>query len=128
MKPETSIAPNSKVTLGFEKFRAYQRALEFYSFVQPLFENTPPGNSAIIDQFRRAALSIVLNIAEGSGKGAGKDRNRFYRVAIGSAMEVGALLDVCSLLKLTSSEEIERGKDILSHIIGILTSVINGKD
>ena len=44
-------------------------------------------------QLRRAASSIVLNLAEGRQR-AGGDRGHAYRIAAGSAAEVGAALDV----------------------------------
>ena len=44
-------------------------------------------------QMRRAASSIVLNIAEGSGCSGGTRRER-YRNALGSAREVEACIDV----------------------------------
>ena len=46
------------------------------------------------DQFDRALLSIVLNLAEGSGKLTAKDKRRFYAIAFGSLREVQALLDL----------------------------------
>ena len=44
-------------------------------------------------QLRRAASSVALNLAEGSGSSGGTRRER-YRNALGSAREVGACLDV----------------------------------
>ena len=44
-------------------------------------------------QLRKAASSVALNIAEGSGSSGGTRRER-YRNALGSAREVGACLDV----------------------------------
>jgi len=43
-------------------------------------------------QLRRAATSILLNVAEGSGHRGGLRRQR-YRTALGSALEVMACLD-----------------------------------
>ena len=91
-------------------------------------EELPAGNGIIAEQFRRAALSIVLNIAEGSGKSVGRDRNRFYRIAIGSAMECGALLDICQIMRVINSPRIGTAKDILRQTVGILASVANPKD
>ncbi|MBY0470262.1 four helix bundle protein [bacterium] len=48
----------------------------------------------IKDQLVRASLSIVLNIAEGSGKPTQADRRRFYAIALGSNREVQALLAI----------------------------------
>ncbi|MFW2388230.1 MAG: four helix bundle protein, partial [Polyangiales bacterium] len=47
------------------------------------------------DQLRRAAQSVVLNIAEGRGSDAGNARARFS-TACGSAKEVRAALHVAS--------------------------------
>ena len=48
-------------------------------------------------QLRRAASSVALNLAEGSGSKGGTRMER-YRNALGSAREVGACLDVAEAL------------------------------
>jgi four helix bundle protein len=45
----------------------------------------------------RAADSMVLNIAEGSGHEPGAVRRNHYRLAMGSAAEVGAVLELTEL-------------------------------
>ena len=44
------------------------------------------------DQLGRASLSIMLNIAEGSGKFSNKDRRNFYVTSRGSVFECAALI------------------------------------
>lgn len=46
------------------------------------------------DQIKRASLSVILNIAEGSDKGSDKDFNRYLMNALGSLNEVVAGLDI----------------------------------
>lgn len=46
------------------------------------------------DQFERALLSVVLNLAEGSAKPTRKDQARFYAIALGSLREVQAIFDL----------------------------------
>ena len=45
-------------------------------------------------QFRRAVLSIVLNLAEGSAKSSAKDRKKFYEISLGSLREVQTILSL----------------------------------
>jgi four helix bundle protein len=73
----------------FKNFRTYDMAKTFYQSCNSLKLYGP-----MRDQFRRASLSIVLNLAEGSGKPTAKDRNRFYSIAMGSLREVQAILDI----------------------------------
>lgn len=42
----------------------------------------------LIDQIRRAAVSITSNIAEGFSRYGGKEKQQFYRVALGSLTEL----------------------------------------
>jgi four helix bundle protein len=72
-----------------KNFRTYQLAKQFYGQAKDLkFE--PPAR----DQFKRALLSICLNLSEGSGKSTAPDRARFYSIALGSLREVQALLEL----------------------------------
>ena len=73
-----------------KNFRTYQLALELYERGQQL----QISNTAVKDQFNRASLSVVLNLAEGSGKATSKDRRRFYQIALGSLRETQALLKI----------------------------------
>ncbi len=73
-----------------KNFRTYDLALDFYNTCQ----TRSIRNRVIKDQFDRASLSIVLNLAEGSGKPTTKDRRKFYSIAMGSLRETQALLKI----------------------------------
>lgn len=77
------------------KFKTYQLAIQFYRNSNQLHLREPLRN-----QFRRASLSIVLNLAEGSAKSTSKDRRKFYRIAFGSLREVQAILDIVGHIQL----------------------------
>ena len=53
----------------------------------------PRGFASLKDQALRAAQSVVMNIAEGRGRGGDAGRNH-YRIALGSAAETCAALDL----------------------------------
>ncbi|MBI3442173.1 MAG: four helix bundle protein [Candidatus Sungbacteria bacterium] len=57
------------------------------------------------DQINRSALSIVLNIAEGSAKGSDKDFNRYIKNSLGSATELSAAFEIAEDLRLITKEE-----------------------
>ncbi len=77
------------------KFRTYQLAVQFYNNSKNLYLKEPLKN-----QFQRATLSIVLNLAEGSAKPTTKDRRKFYRTSLGSLRETQAILDLIDHKKL----------------------------
>ena len=60
-----------------QKFKTYQLALKFYRNSQKLHLCSP-----LKDQFKRAASSIVLNLAEGSAKPTARDRKKFYYISL----------------------------------------------
>jgi len=64
----------------------------------------------------RAALSIVLNIAEGSGKESDKELKRYFNIAIGSCYELLAGVDTLKDIELISEYEF---KEIYSRIESI---------
>ena len=69
-------------------------------------------------QLRRASASVVLNIAEGS-YARGRNRKALYNVALGSAKEVRACLDVASAFRyLEAIDESIAAK--LNVICGVL--------
>ena len=48
----------------------------------------------MVTQIRRAALSIILNIAEGYGRKSKEDFKRFLKISYGSINEVETLLSI----------------------------------
>jgi four helix bundle protein len=48
----------------------------------------------MVQQLRRASLSIQLNIAEGSSRKSEIERRRFYEISRGSLIEVDTIFDL----------------------------------
>ncbi|MFZ5479876.1 MAG: four helix bundle protein [Myxococcota bacterium] len=57
----------------------------------------PPSRKHLADQLVRAADSMVLNIGEGCGHEPGAARRNHFRIALGSAAEVHAVLELVDL-------------------------------
>src|SRR5437899_5309445 len=83
------------------------------------------GKAAVKDQLDRASTSVRLNIAEGNGKFAIKDRCRFLDFARGSALECAACLDVLVAKHLIDVAETVSGKQRLFEIVSMLMGLIS---
>src|SRR5687768_18373754 len=61
--------------LDHERLDVYDLALEFLVLANGIIEGLPRGRSHLADQFTRASLSIVLNLAEGEiGRASCRER------------------------------------------------------
>ena len=109
--------------LGYEKLDVYQASIQFLGIAFQIMQNMPQGYSFMIDQFKRASLSIPLNIAEGSGKSGKQDQARFYKIARGSACECGAILDAALAISLIQQSSFIKGKELLHRIISMLSKM-----
>ncbi len=78
-----------------EKLRIYQQALELVTQIYKLAKvnNDLARDYSLNDQFKRAAVSVVANIAEGYLR-TPKQFKSYLQIASGSANEVIALLQV----------------------------------
>jgi len=108
--------------LNHEKLDVYQAATEFLGLAFQIVANLPPGYGFLSDQLKRAALSIPLNIAEGSGKRGYREQGRFYQIARGSAAECGAILDAIATLRLANLD-LAKGKQLLYRIVCMLSKM-----
>jgi four helix bundle protein len=109
--------------LDHEKLDVYQLALQFLRLALRVVSSLPRGEAELRSQLKRAALSVPLNIAEGAGKPSVPDRARFNAIARGSAMECGALLDVCHASGNVADDDAREGKALLVRIVSMLSKM-----
>ena len=92
------------MTFRFRKFPIYQKIREFIKDIYSLANKLPKTEKfGIISQLTRAAISILLNLAEGSMRRSDKELNRFLLISLGSVGEVASILDICFDLDYISS-------------------------
>jgi four helix bundle protein len=106
-----------------ERLDVYQLALDFLVYADGLIRKLPRGRAHFADQFGRAALSVVLNIAEGAGKVCAADKRRYYLTARGSATEAAALLDALTRVGLLDEPKRAEGKETLLRIVSMLVKL-----
>lgn len=91
---------------AFEDLEVWNLSLDFSASIVTLAKELPPEEKfALAAQVRRAAFSISLNIAEGSGRKTKKDFAHFVRISIGSLLEVVAALKIAERLGYIASHQ-----------------------
>ena len=78
---------------SFERLSVYEKALKANQKVYRFIKRQDTMPVYIKNQFGRAGLSVLLNIAEGSAKFSIKDQRNFYSIARGSVCECVALVE-----------------------------------
>lgn len=109
---------------SFEQFPVYQKSQSFYQQVTTNILASPSINYIIKDQLHRAALSISLNIAEGSGRFTPGEKRSFYTIARGSAHECVAIIGTLRDLNLMSIEMHNSFYEELTEISKMLSGLI----
>ena len=110
------------MSLSHESLVVYQRTIEFVVWSSELIAEKQV-KGVLLDQYKRAFISIPLNIAEGSGKYTGRDQARFYDIAKGSALECGACLDVVVAMGIAPVGRVQEGKGAVRGIVSMLTGL-----
>ena len=106
-----------------EKLDVYRFSIAFLRAVFELIRKIPSGNADVINQLRRAVMSIPLNIAEGAGKTGESDKKRFYAIARGSALECAALLDLLETCELIEPALLVAPRKNLHSIAAMLSKL-----
>lgn len=79
----------------FEKLQVYTKTKVFVNSIFDVAEMLPSSmRYSLVSQITRAAISIMSNIAEGSGRKDAKDERNFYNIAKASVYEVVSQLDI----------------------------------
>ena len=108
----------------FEQLTVYQKAIEFADKAYQLTWVFPNQERyGLVDQFRRAATSIALNIAEGSGQSF-REFHHALRIARGSVHECVAILEISSRSGYLSSDQRLLAYNECSELSKMLTALM----
>ena len=114
-------------TFRFRNFQVYKDAK---GFNVKIFRVSKSFALELRSQIVRSALSIVLNIAEGSAKKSDKDFNRYIENALGSVNETVAALEVVLDIELISldlfSELLTEAEAIAKQLGGLSKKLKSG--
>ena len=111
-----------------DKLDVYALELQFVTwttdFLDEVSQSPVSRRRELVDQLDRASISVLLNTAEGNGKRQGPQRARYFDDARGSALECAACLDASVAKRITKSDRICPGKELLARIVAMLTRLV----
>jgi len=113
---------------SFENLSVYQKSLIFADFVYNITAKFPKAeNYIMIDQFRRAAISVCLNISEGYGTSKLEFR-RYLKISKGSVRECVALVSLSRIRGYININEERVLRNYCIELSKMLSGLINSLD
>ncbi|MDT0650811.1 four helix bundle protein, partial [Autumnicola edwardsiae] len=112
-----------EVHFNFEDLKVYQKALGFTDFVYDLTSKFPASEKyGLSSQFTRAAVSVALNTAEGSGD-SDPQFHRFLQIAEGSVRECVTCSTIAYRRDYITNEENKKARIALLELLKMIRSL-----
>ena len=112
-------------TFDFQNLTVYKNAKSFHSSALQHLVAYPGIGRVIGCQLERAALSIPLNIAEGSGRYTNPDRRNFFIIARSSVFECVAIFDILNDQNQMTPEEFLKFTSLADELSRMLYRMID---
>jgi four helix bundle protein len=117
----------------FKQMSVWQKAFRLLIRIYEITKEFPSDEKfGMVSDMRRAANSVVHNIAEGFGRFEKRDKTRFYKISRGSSYElISQVLASFALNFITDSNvkaELEDGyKEVINELDSLIISIESGK-
>lgn len=111
---------------SFENLEVYEKARVLVSDVYRIQNDLPKEERfGLGDQIRRAAVSILANLAEGSGRQSIKEKVHFVEISYGSLMEVFCELQTACDIGYMKEEQLNALRQQFTDIAKMLSGLRN---
>lgn len=101
----------------YEELEVGDRILVFIDLVYCIAANLPADEKyALSSQMRRSAMSVYLNLAEGSARNSKRDFARFITIALGSLVETHACIKIASRRGYVEPDKVLEVQDLIKEI------------
>lgn len=99
----------------FEDLIMWQRARALANVIYKLTDSPSFRDANLRNQMRRAAVSVMSNIAEGFGRGTNEELLKFLFIAKGSLTELQSQLYLSLDLRFVSNEQFKAAQNLCSE-------------
>ncbi|MEO7923954.1 MAG: four helix bundle protein [Chitinophagaceae bacterium] len=102
---------------SFEKLDVWIESRKFVNWVYKLTSGFPPEEKyGLTSQMRRASVSIVSNLAEGSARKTPKDQAHFYQMVYSSLVEVLNQLIISNDMEFIANAQLTEGRGLIENL------------
>lgn len=114
------------LNLSHKDLVVYKTSLLLVKEIYDLTKGFPKEEQfALVNQLRRAVISVCSNIAEGAARKTKPDRRRFYEIARSSLVEIDTQIEAALILNYTTKEQIGGIESYMESIFKMLSKMIS---
>ena len=111
--------------LAHTKLEVYKFSEELAIECYRITKRFPPDEKfAMVQQIRRATVSVHLNLAEGCSRKSQNERNRHFEIARGSVIEIDSAIGIACKLEYVREEELQALGAAIVKSFKLLTGMI----
>ena len=113
---------------AFERLEVWQLARKFFKQAYELIDTFPSSERFnLVDQIRRAATSIALNLAEMTSRSSYKEQAHYSEIAYGSTVEVYCAFLLSYDLGYINEHQLEELKERISELSNKINALKNSQ-
>ena len=113
---------------AFERLEVWQLARKFFKQAYELIDTFPSSERFnLVDQIRRAATSITLNLAEMTSRSSYKEQAHYSEIAYGSTVEVYCAFLLSYDLGYINEQQLEELKERISELSNKINALKNSQ-
>ena len=115
---------NNMHVFSFEKLKVWDEIKILIKMIYSMTKDFPREEQfCLINQMRRAAISVSSNLAEGSSRTSSKDQAHFYQLSYSSLVEVVNQLIVSKDLEYVSELKFKEARDQIESVSYLLNQL-----
>ena len=112
--------------LSHKKLDVYQISLKLVKEIYNVTQQFPTEERfLIVNQVRRAAISVCSNLAEGSARKSKQEKIRFFEISRSSAVEIDTQFEISLILQYVQNEQIAQLEQYLESVFRMISKLIS---
>ena len=113
---------------SFEKLEAWKEWRKLVRWIYDITDHFPKDERyGLVSQLRRASVSVVSNLAEGSARKSPKDQANFYQISYSSLMEILNQMIISNDLTFLKTEILKEGRGLIENLASKVATLRNSQ-